>query len=346
MNDYHYALVVGISGYPGLDDLNAPVNDAHAFREWLVGPGQVPSGNITCLVTDGPKPSSVFDARPIKREFDIALSYLHDKADDDLGESLDRWAASRLYIYVAGHGIMPRDGQTALLLADAQEGLYENVELSDYLDWYRFCGIYQEVVVFADCCRNWFGNVKPSRVPFTWKGQPQGRVFYLAGWACGPADPAFEQTEQHIPPDERRGYFTRALLDGLAGAAPVDNAKGAITSTTLAGYVSRAVAAATSNLSVPQAVEMPLDGANPICFGPPTQVVTYDVNIHLPEGWHDPVELLMPGGERTAWNNGPNPWNRRLCAGIHAVLRPGTLDGTAFENGGMFMVTGDRDVHL
>ncbi|MEU4547261.1 hypothetical protein [Nonomuraea dietziae] len=51
---------------------------------------------------------------------------------------------------------MPGKRKAALLLADAgAAGSYENIEVATYLEWYEMCGLFREVVVFADCCRSW-----------------------------------------------------------------------------------------------------------------------------------------------------------------------------------------------
>jgi hypothetical protein len=271
VNQYHYGLAIGINRYPGVSDLNGPVLDASSFHDWMVGDGLVPAENTTLLTS--PEPAVAFrdaDAGvPIKREVDIALRNLNTKARTDIDHDRDRWRTSRLYLYVAGHGIMPNGGEAALLFANAQPGMYDNLELGAYLTWYKQTGIFAEVVVFADCCRNWFPQVPASVVPFDEPAEPGARVFSLVGYAAGPGDPAYEQIEEGVPPDERRGYFTTAVLAGLRGAAAVDGPPyNCITSTTLARYVSVAVAEATAGKRVPQEVQMPDEPARPIKFGP------------------------------------------------------------------------------
>jgi hypothetical protein len=346
MNSYHYAVVVGISGYPAIGNLASPVDDANEFRKWLIHGGEVPEANIKPVLTSEAA-NDVTIARPIKSDVDRALLTVNEEATNAIGGDLENWQRSRLYIYVAGHGIMPRGGETALLCADAQDGLYEHLELSAYLKWYAFNAVFQEVVVFADCCRNWYGNVDASPAPFMGKSRPQGRVFYLTGWACGPGDPAYEQTEVQIPPDRRRGYFTRALIDGLQGSAAVDRKFESITSATLAAYVSRAVGVATAHLPVPQQVTMPLDLATPMRFGIRLSTPTYRVTMLFPPTWNDAVQLLHPDGSRETWDKAPAAWTLQLRAGMYALVLPNTLDHpTEFANGGLFMVTGDTDVNL
>ncbi|GAA2803079.1 hypothetical protein GCM10010441_29760 [Kitasatospora paracochleata] len=350
MHAHHFGVVTGITRYPGISDLSGPVNDAQAFLEWLLEPtgGGVPSTNVELITTPdtGVAFSEAYDARPIKREIDRALELVNTQAKATFADDPEQWQESRLYLYVAGHGIMPGRGETALLLADARAGMYENLELRSYLEWYRICGLFREVVVFADCCRNWFGQVEPSAVPFSRYGRPAAQVFALVGYAAGPGDPAYEQVEADVSPDDRRGYFTQALLDGLR-AAPADPALGAITSTTLAPYVQTVVEEATRHKPVPQQVEMPSDPGHPIILATPRPGHNHTVTIRFPASWSGPVELLLPGGQRVAFDPVAAPWTIELPSGAYGVVLPGTCDGSPFANEGLFMVAGgSRDVQL
>lgn len=347
MNPHHYGVVVGISHYPGVSDLSGPVLDARAFHGWLVDPagGQVPAENV-CMVTtpeSGIPVADPYQARPIKREVDLALRTINKKVLSDIVDDPDRYAATRLYLYVAGHGIMPRGGETALLFADAQDEWYENLEVRSYLDWYRMCARFREVVVFADCCRNWFQHVRPSTVMFTDCPRPGGQVFTLVGYAAGPGDPAYEHREENVPPDERRGYFTKALIEGLR-SAPVDPEYGVITSNTLARFVKTAVQEATQNKRIPQQAEMSSDLSHPIVLGGAPAGIP--VTIRFPPGWTTPVELLH-GEQRTPYDAALGPWALSLSSGLYQVVLPGTYDGTPFAEKGCFRVVGGScDIQL
>lgn len=350
MNVFHYGLSIGIGRYPGVSDLDAPVADAHSFLEWMLGDGQVPPANTALLKSPGAHVELAHpDAgTPIKRDIDVALRELNRKARADIDDDPDRRAQSRLYLYVAGHGIMPAGGEAALLLANAQPGMYENFELGSYLAWYRKTGIFGEVVVFADCCRNWFPQVHPSIVPFDDPAEPGSRVFSLVGYAAGPGDPAYEQIESEVPPDERRGYFTTAVLEGLRGRAAVDTPPyNCITSTTLARYVALAVDEATKHKRVPQQVQMPDEPAHPIRFGVgvAAPVTNYDVTIRFPSHWTEAVDLLVGEGKRLTYSAAPEPWHVELPAGVYGVFLAGTWGQTGL-NEARFTVTEDRDVHL
>ncbi|MEU5957730.1 caspase family protein [Streptomyces sp. NPDC047525] len=339
MNQDHYAVVAGITRYPGVSDLESPVMDARMFRNWLVDPlgGQLPKEHVKTITTT-PTGTTVTDpylARPIKRQIDRALELIHTEVNEAVAGDPHRWENTRLYLYVSGHGIMPGRGDAALLLADARLGRYENLELRSYVDWYRSCAVFHEVVVFADCCRTYFRQVEPSTVGFDLCSRPGERVRTLVGYAAGPDDPAYEERELSIAPDERRGYFTRALVDGLRSARK-DPALDAVTSVTLAEYVAIAVLDATRERPVPQRAEMPSDPGHPIVFSGAGGQETRMVTIHFPAGWTEPVDLLQ-GTVRTTYDPAAGPWVLSLPPGAYAVVRSGTFDGKPFAKEGMFM---------
>ena len=75
MNESDYAIVVGISRYPGLGmtpagdgNLNAPVRDANDVYAWLTSPhgGALPEQNVALICSDegAAAPSDVLDAAP------------------------------------------------------------------------------------------------------------------------------------------------------------------------------------------------------------------------------------------------------------------------------------------
>jgi Caspase domain len=354
MNPYHYAAVVGITNYPGISDLDGPLNDAKDFRAWLESDGGVPDKNIEMLTTEN-SGQDLTNAEPFKRQLDDVLELIHNKMTSDTQHDPETlWNQSRLYVFLAGHGIMPRSGENALLLANARKGRYENFEVSQYLTWYqREGGIFKEVVFFTDCCRNWYDKAPASGPPFDFTKTPCPQVFSLAGYACGPGDPAYEERERErereaqVPPDERRGYFTRALLKGLRGAAPIDPIERVITSSTLAPYVGFAVMHATRGKSIPQHVTMPSsDLTHPICFNAPSVIPTNKVTIRFPQAFARAVELRHPNGTREPWTNAPKDWPLTLPDGLYQVVESQTGSGSSFQHDGMFAVIGDGDVQL
>ncbi|WP_155944182.1 caspase family protein [Mycobacterium sp. 360MFTsu5.1] len=350
MNRYHYAIGVGITNYPNYSSLKAlagPVNDANAFRDWLENEGGVPVKNIEQLTTPigAPTPGA---AQPVKGQLDDAMERLHDKIEADTAHDPALWHQSRLYVFLAGHGIIPRGGESALLLANTRQGRHENFEVSQYVNWYHYHGgIFKEIVFFTDCCRNRFDKTPPSVPPFDLTDGTCPTVFTMGGYACAPGTPAYDQKEAQTPANERRGYFTQALLRGLRGGAQIDLAEGVITGQTLATYVQFAVRHTTSHKPIPQHVTTPTsDQGYPIRFGAPTTIPMNQATISIPPAFAREVELRDPTGKRHKWANGPTPWPMTGPDGLYGVVEVSTMSGSAFQDDGRFAVIGDTHVQL
>lgn len=370
MNPYHYAVVVGITRYVGgFGELVGPVNDAEAFRNWLVDSGQggVPPGNVRVVSTPAGDPAmELVNGHPTKDAVDSALWEVTQRARDTVlklpeEDQATAHARTRLYLYVAGHGIMPSSGEAALLTAKAQEGWLENLELRSYLEWYERDSTFAEVCIFADCCRTLEILARPGEPPFD-KPSEIGTTVSLIGYATAAGKLAFEETSQEIPPDKRRGYFSKALIDGLQGGATTDPSSGYITSRTLAPHVSRLV----TQLSADQYVNMPVNHDPFICFGPRrTQAVAVTaevpqhglasatpidgppgaggvpvkVVIHFPDNFVATVELEIPGRRRLCWQPPDGPWTVNLYKGVYTIFRANSnYDAGGLANGGMFEV--------
>ena len=386
-NPHHYAVIVGITQYPGgFRELAGPVNDVNAFYDWLTDPklGGVPERNIKKVITPtSTRRMTVTNARPTKTTVDRALWEVTQQARNTLShlpeeEQAEARSLMRLYLYVAGHGIMPSAGETALLTAEARTGWLENVELSAYNNWFVRDGTFGEVCIFADCCRTYQQYATPGAPPFDLPAELGGSVFSLIGYATAPGKLAFEDDDEAIPPDNRRGYFSRALIDGLRGNA-MDSTVGYVTSSTLTNYVRLRVPVLSNGLPdyQRQTVRIHADQHLVLRFGPeparagngsaasktaPRQPGSssearaapsqngprHKVVIRFPEDFTDSVELVMPDTRRLSWESADGPWTVRLDEGLYVVCRAGTdLDGTGLANEGVFEVReGDLDVQF
>jgi hypothetical protein len=173
------------------------------------------------------------------------------------------WRDTRIYVYVAGHGYAPPDGVAALLLADAADGqLGYHLEVSRYVTWLVKCAVFREVLVFSDCCRRRYNRAAlSSSPPFdTCELEHPVEVFSMVGYAARVGEDALEP-EDPVDPDQARGIFTGAVLDGLEGGAAFG---GEVTSSRLARYVRSVVEERTALAAVPQKVEFPGDLAQQI----------------------------------------------------------------------------------
>jgi hypothetical protein len=298
------------------------------------------------------------NAQPTKGIIDKTLWSLRGRARkvyDGLPEDERAQATktSRLYIYVAGHGIMPGGGKAALLDAESDPGRRPHLELSEYASWFERDGTFAEVCIFADCCRNYEPLVTPSGPDFLNPSELGVRVFSLIGYATTAGGLALEESERYDPDvvsDERRGYFSLALIEGLRGGA-VHPKTGFVTAEYLQTYVSYRVREQTANRPVyrQQAIEMRPDPSHPMTFGPRREVPHYRVVIHFRPELSGDVDLVAPDGSPSdRWRISDGPWAKRLHDGLWMVQHAGTdHDCTGFAEDGAFRVTGaDRDVQL
>lgn len=350
-NENHYAVIVAIQRYPGLRDLRHVRRDAESMITWLRSRagGNIPRDNVVDVMADPHSEAdfTVETAQPTHDQVDDALGFVNRAMRQKLEADPHVWNSSRLYLYASGHGIAPGPGTGAVLMANVDGDPYimsygRNIELSLYRAYYEGCGTFQEILLFADCCRD---------REFTAPGQGPGWLFcpthfgssnITLGLATTYGEPAFEPTED----DDGHGYFTRALIDGLSGGAP--DLAGDITTTSLGEYVGRAVPVLTEGKRRPQHPSMPVDAAKPIviCPGPlpkPRRTVT----IHFPAGYASEVELSFdqrPTGDR--WRAALGPWTIELDEGLYRV-RP--IDGipVPFAEGGKIdVIAMDRNVRL
>ena len=362
MNDLHFGISVGIDRYPGFPgrDLGSARRDAAAFYGWLTDPtgGGLPADNARLItVDDGVGFRSAADGRPTIGEVNVAMRDLNSRIREQLSTGRADWSRTRIYLYVAGHGIGPGHGESALLMADSDVHTLNNcMELSRYAGWYLRCALVHEVIVFADCCRELTqAPDEPIGVPFTTcQLAPSGTKVLLA-YASRLGTQAWEPASADER-DRARGYFTVALLDGLRGRAPGDPRTGLITAATLAGYVYGEVERLTSgNVPYPQRGEWPADlvVANSIFFGPAAGAQPgphFTATIHPPAGQRNALVLLDEDeAVHARWQPGdPVPWVVGLEEGLYEV-RSDTAEATetALAGEGLFRLRGgDRDVRL
>jgi hypothetical protein len=298
------------------------------------------------------------NAQPTKGIIDKSLWSLRGKAQKAYNrlpehERAQTKKTSRLYIYMAGHGIMPGGGKAALLDAESEPGRRPNLELSKYADWFERDGTFAEVCIFGDCCRSYEPLTTAGGPDFDEPAQLGVRVLSLIGYATTPGAPALEESARHdpeVPEDERRGYFSRALIDGLKGNA-IDPKTGFVTALSLRTYVSAQVKERTANRSAyqTQIIEMNPNAEPPMTFGPKREVPHYRVVISFPPGLSGDIDLVAPDKSLCdRWRVSDGPWTKRLHDGLWTVQHAGTdRDTTGFDGNGTFQVIGaDRDVQL
>lgn len=229
-----YALVIGFDKYPqyldGRRNLKGAVDDAKTFRDWLTDRdtgGGLPDANVRFVTgTD-------------VNRIDV---------DRRLDEILDASAAGarRIYFYFAGHGQARRDTELALLLPHWSKR-WRQAALAgiSYRQYLAECTAFAEVVAFFDCCRVWTvdvtGHGSELDCPIARDGAGSNHTYI--GYAAEFQRQAFEGAEAGGASDPGlaaegatvRGYFTRALMEGLTGGAA--QAPGGVPGDQLKGYL-------------------------------------------------------------------------------------------------------------
>lgn len=354
MNEHHYAVVVGINRYPGISDLKFARKDAEDFCAWLKDAegGDVPDGNIvliTALDHEIPPGARPTDAKPIFEQVENALSALEQRCINHCNAHPEDWQKSRLYFFASGHGIASDPNEAALLMANASREFYgRNFSCAKYLVFYQMAQPFKELVFFADCCRIHVGNAPIFGPTRTGVNKNNGEIITVRGFATIFGKRAFEPTseEEATNPDQLRGYFTKALIEGLKGQAR-DPESGEINSRTLSDYVTDRVQALTKNRQKPY---FP-DSASIIFRSKDLPTVmrrtpTYQARILFPGDFAGQVELLDGEFKSMGFHEASaSPWNIDLMNGLYKITR---VDGaSSFRNGGVFEIFGENcDVQL
>jgi hypothetical protein len=205
--EHDFALVVGVEDYPRFRSLNGAINDAKRFHDWVCsedGGGVDPANGR--LITSIANP-----AAPVQYQIDGELVKLMEAADKVGG-------GRRLYFYFSGHGATdegrPQDN-VALMLAQWERTLRVALSSAAYSSKLSCVGLFEEIVVFLDCCRNTTeGSIGlPPMFDFKSSAAPCSTRMFVA-YATEAGHSAFENRSN----GEWQGVFTRCLLAILRGA--------------------------------------------------------------------------------------------------------------------------------
>jgi hypothetical protein len=219
-----WALVVGISKYPDLSNLDGPENDAKSFFEWVTSDqgGCVDPTERARLIlsSDYATPAEKHMARPILNDIETEFIKLQTiaEANDAAGDGLR--VGRRLYIYFAGHGCAPRFEEAALLMANAASKRIYHITGKPCADWFYRSQYFEEVVLIMDCCRERFEKIGTYVPPWIDITSPdvveKGWRFYgfATKWSRKSREKEYPSGSGVV-----RGIFSLALMDGLAGAA-------------------------------------------------------------------------------------------------------------------------------
>jgi uncharacterized caspase-like protein len=212
-----YAVIVGVNHYTpenqkGLKGLQGAIHDATNFYDWVTTKGGIPKENCH-LIT-----SSTDPLKPIKDMVDDAIIAINDAVIQN-----DNKDADRLYFYFAGHGLGVELDQenNGMCMANWAESRRDAAALSssDYKRKFINEGLFKEVVILMDCCRNTKMYFTPHGSPGIVPLGPNITPKWMVGFATQHQNEAFEA---NLANTDTRGVFTKVLLDGLNGAASKD----------------------------------------------------------------------------------------------------------------------------
>ena len=232
-----YAIIIGISNYKNVSDLQFADKDAEAFENFLLGAagGAIPKTNIETFLNENANRTNAGDA----------ISIIARKAKP----------GDRVYFFFAGHGDMEDLTQIEnglLLLYNSPNGNYfgmnddvlEILDLKRYLSPLAQRGV--EMIFIVDACHS--GNLKGGV-----EGVQQTASALTAAWgkeykilSCQPNQLSLESSEW----GGGRGLFSLQLEEGMKGLADMDN-NGVINMFELQSYIQANVAKYSEGKQIP-----------------------------------------------------------------------------------------------
>jgi hypothetical protein len=351
MAETDWGIVVGITKYPELENLDGSENDAEAFYEWLVSPtgGNVPARQVAkILSSDFPPATAAVRAEPSAYHIGQAFDDLVDVANANGAAGNGLQVGRRLYLYFSGHGFAPTFEYTALLAANAtrlRAGYH--IVGTPYANTFLRANYFEQVVLIMDCCRENVQTVAPSLPPFITVTGPDGvdkaRTFFGFGtkWSRTSRERMMDDGKVH-------GVFSWALLKGLQGQA-CDPSTGDITARTLGDYLYNRMKTFLSapDLQDPQIPKEPdlqyeANPVNPLVFAT-IPIPQYPVTIQLPANTAGQPVTILDSGFHVALQAvaAPPVWQTQLRRGTYlAQILPLGLQTQAFE------VTGGAPVNV
>lgn len=207
----NYAIVIGINHYQKRP-LKGAVNDAKDFAKWLEESKQVKSEQLKLLVSDEQNEVASF------HHVDLAFVEILNDANKHVEEK------NRLYFYFSGHGVGVSYSNTGLCLRWWQNALPSyNISTSAYQDYLINKAVFDEIIVFLDCCRDYDFLIepRPPTMDVTFVGSRMTGMLICYSTVYGKVSHEI-QKEIEEDPDNKRGAFTSFLLEALRGDADND----------------------------------------------------------------------------------------------------------------------------
>lgn len=335
MQNDHFAILVGISRYPNLQDgdLLGPVNDVKSVYEWLTDErgGGLPEANIRKVT------SEEFSAPPKKPDgpwlnhlTDELFYWIYDLAEAAYRRNFRRKVGSRLYIYLTGHGCSGLDGKPCLLTANAREGrLDANLGIWNWINWWSDAGCFDEYVMLFDACMERLTMVIPSPAP---QDIVPDDTIISSKFVAYAAKKPKKAVERPLPASDGKyhGVFTWALLEGLRGAAA--NKYGVVTGDILGNWINNAMYHWMSNEDIENnsiSLEPDIDTANStLVLAHQLAPMTYRVELQFPVDAVGKTAIIWSGAEPARETFTAEAVSARdLSIGLHLVECAGYRQG-------------------
>lgn len=217
-----WALLVGIDGYPTLNgadgpgDLSGAIGDMEDFARFLTGNFLVNPEQI--IRVQSPHPDTPPNVPVSEYRLNVARQSIRDKYDE-LRRSGPNWRQRRMYMFMAGHGFIPNDDTNrAIILAESTNDFISHFIAQEAIAAFTGSKMFEEVVLFMDCCAIRSFNVRPHISDWNLgappePGLPETKVF--KAFAAAGNQPTRECALRGS--GEYRGLFTQFLLRALSG---------------------------------------------------------------------------------------------------------------------------------
>lgn len=228
-----YALCVGINRYPGFSALNGAEADAQAFHIWVTTAGGVAPGNATLILSSDYPAAAIAMSQPMSQDIWNFIEKLRAAANANNAAGNGFAAGRRLYFFFSGHGFSPSLDTSGVHMANAERDTLHNVSPKAWADRLYENGLFEEVLLFQDACREAVSDVEltpPYLKKSTMLGFQNRKRFYAFA-----AKSPLLAVEKPIG-GKSRGIFSATLMAGLEGGAK-DPKTGAISATQLKSYL-------------------------------------------------------------------------------------------------------------
>ena len=196
----NYAVVIGIDHYDK-KPLSAAVSDAKEFAGLLVEKKLVEDTPANLKVLLSETTNEIADLRDIDRAVQNVIQDAKSHREEK----------NRLYFYFAGHGIGVTFDNTALCLRFWPDWFNHCISGLDYKSWFINKGVFDEILIFLDCCRE-FDQLITASSPFPdWKTQIGTKTPNIL--VCNST--MYGKLSFEVGSDKKRDAFTSFLIQSL-----------------------------------------------------------------------------------------------------------------------------------